>query len=92
MIALLASMVCLAVIAPPQPLLVSIVTHCDTPEAEIISNDGLCSVKGCGYADLAACATCIQWSPWKMSDSEGCVDMDALPIPKEGSVYWVWTR
>lgn len=53
----------------------SIVTACSGP---------------CGYIDIAnECPGCIQWGPFGMSDVDGCVDMDLLPVPEDDWAYWV---
>jgi hypothetical protein len=43
----------------------------------------------CGYVEITSCPACVQWGAFTMSDEAGCVDMDLLPVPQDGWVYWV---
>ena len=41
----------------------------------------------CGYQNIVEYG--VPWGPFVNSDVDGCVDMDLLPIPQDGWVYWV---
>lgn len=98
-LALLVSMICLTGFAPPQQVMVTVVNLSDSPDAELCSNDAQCNLCGCwggshGCAITSRCGGCSyasvpMWGPWRMSDRDGCVDMDLLPVPTGGWVYWV---
>jgi hypothetical protein len=96
-LALLVNLICLEIAAPPAPVLVSVVKHQD---GGIEWNDAQCDhcpcwqpspgcalvsdcIGPCGYFDTE------QWGPFTTSDDAGCVDMDLLPVPQDGWVYWI---
>jgi len=41
----------------------------------------------CGYYNISEFP--IPWGPFGVSDADGCVDMDLLPVPQDGWAYWV---
>jgi hypothetical protein len=100
---ILALVVCLELLAPPAPLVVTAVKHME--DGTISSTDAQCSrcscwlpppgcalnscADACGYNELSGCPSCILWGPFTTSDAFGCVDLELLPTPAEGWVYWV---
>lgn len=62
-------------------------------------DDGVRPPTTCGCSLVATCsAPCgywnvsvypIPWGPFAAADSDGCVDLDLLPVPQDGWVYWV---
>jgi hypothetical protein len=97
LLALMVNLVCLTGLVPPQPLLVSAVKRA---EECALSTDAQCSLcpcwrvaPGCARAGCASggCSytTVLQWGDFGMSDRDGCVDMDLLPVPQEEWVYFV---
>jgi hypothetical protein len=55
-----------------------------------------CAIHGscswCGYINIAEFPSDIPWGPFTTSDGAGCVDMDLLPTPRNGWIYWVMAR
>jgi len=103
-LALLVSLICLEVSSSPAKLELTVVkrwddgsissndARCNLCPCWITAGGTGCSLvsgctKGCGYVDIVGCSECIQWAP--LADAFDCIDMDSIPVPKEGWVYWV---
>jgi hypothetical protein len=95
------AIVCLGIAVPPAPLVVTAAHR--SPDLYDTFNDAQCSGCPCWKTTGRGCAlpniTCLrcgcsytgvpQWGTFTVSTPAGCVDMDLLPVPQPGWVYWV---
>lgn len=82
--------------ATPESEIVSGDAQCDKCpcwRTATLNDPGCAIVTGCqgpcGYWSTNDCPECIQWGPFMTSDTAGCVDMDLLPVPRDGWAYWL---
>lgn len=96
-LALMVSLICVGSHSV-HPVLMTAVRR--TEECEQVSSDSQCNLcpcwkgtTGCAKAGCAykSCSysSIVQWGTFGMSDANGCVDMDLLPVPQDQWVFWI---